>query len=53
LTNCDILTLPIRELENMKFEFPDVYLELVEDAKIRLQENFDKMDEKVESIEIE
>jgi hypothetical protein len=37
----------------MKFEFPDVYLELVEDAKIRLQENFDKMDEKVESIEIE
>lgn len=37
----------------MKFEFPDVYFELVEDANNQLQLNLEKMDEEVERLEIE
>ena len=37
----------------MKLEFIDVYFELVEDANQKLNENFQKMDEEVERIEIE
>jgi hypothetical protein len=47
------MTLSIKDLDKMKFEFPDVYFELVEDANMRLQENLQKMDEEVERIEIE
>jgi hypothetical protein len=47
------MTLSIKDLDKMKFEFPDVYFELVEDANQRLQENLQKMDEEVERIEIE
>jgi len=53
LDNCDLMTLSIKDLDKMKFEFPDVYFELVEDANQRLEENLQKMDEEVERIEIE
>jgi hypothetical protein len=44
LDNCDLMTLSIKDLDKMKFEFPDVYFEFVEDANMRLQENLQKMD---------
>jgi CRP-like cAMP-binding protein len=53
MEHCDLMTLSIKELEKMKFEFSDVYFELVDDANKQLQENLQKMDEEVERIEIE
>jgi hypothetical protein len=32
--NCDLLTLSIVDLERMKVEFPEVFRDLVEDAKL-------------------
>jgi hypothetical protein len=53
IESCDLMTLPIKDLEKMKHEFSDVYFEMVEDANIKLKENLTKMDEEIERIEIE